>query len=75
MSVYCTLRVVDLVCFIVRITITEFFLMACVRALAHGEDLLQGMLSADIVGFHAFDHARSVLSRQVMLECMNIDHV
>lgn len=32
------------------------------RALAHGDDLLQGMLSADIVGFHAFDHARYVLS-------------
>eukprot|EP00752_Nemacystus_decipiens_P011628 g10323.t1 len=32
------------------------------RALAHGEDLLQGMLSADIVGFHAFDHARHFLN-------------
>ena len=31
------------------------------RALAHGDDLLQGMLSADIVGFHAFDHARFVV--------------
>lgn len=33
------------------------------RALAHGDDLLQGMLSADIVGFHAFDHARYVLAK------------
>ncbi|CAM9322431.1 unnamed protein product [Pylaiella littoralis] len=32
------------------------------RALAHGEELLQGMLSADIVGFHAFDHARHFLN-------------
>eukprot|EP00904_Undaria_pinnatifida_P011972 jgi/Undpi1/7905/HiC_scaffold_24.g10377.m1 len=32
------------------------------RALAHGDDLLQGMLSADIVGFHAFDHARHFLN-------------
>jgi Glycosyltransferase family 20 len=32
------------------------------RALAHGELLLQGMLSANIVGFHAFDHARHFLN-------------
>ncbi|CBJ31301.1 Trehalose 6-phosphate synthase, family GT20 / Trehalose 6-phosphate phosphatase [Ectocarpus siliculosus] len=32
------------------------------RALAHGEELLQGVLSADIVGFHAFDHARHFLN-------------
>ncbi|KAG5184819.1 trehalose 6-phosphate phosphatase [Tribonema minus] len=32
------------------------------RALAHGELLLQGMLSANIVGFHSFDHARHFLN-------------
>ncbi|CAM9720797.1 unnamed protein product [Discosporangium mesarthrocarpum] len=32
------------------------------RALAHGDELLQGMLSANIVGFHAFDHARHFLN-------------
>lgn len=46
------------------VTLFSFFAsFACVvRALAHGEDLLQGMLSADIVRFHAFDYARYVIS-------------
>jgi trehalose-6-phosphate synthase len=42
-----------------------FTLLLCTqifRALAHGELLLQGMLSANIVGFHAFDHARHFLN-------------
>lgn len=32
------------------------------RALYCGEDLLKGMLSADVIGFHAFDHARHFLN-------------
>lgn len=32
------------------------------RALAQGEVLLEGMLSASVVGFHAFDHARHFLN-------------
>ncbi|EJK77054.1 hypothetical protein THAOC_01139, partial [Thalassiosira oceanica] len=32
------------------------------RELQHGEDLLDGMLQADVVGFHAFDHARHFLN-------------
>ena len=31
------------------------------RELEHGEALLEGMLHADVVGFHAFDHARHFL--------------
>jgi trehalose-6-phosphate synthase len=45
--------------------IVAFTLLVCTqifRALAHGELLLQGMLSANIVGFHAFDHARHFLN-------------
>lgn len=32
------------------------------RELEHGEALLEGMLHADVVGFHAFDHARHFLN-------------
>ena len=32
------------------------------RELQHGEALLDGMLQADVVGFHAFDHARHFLN-------------
>jgi len=32
------------------------------RELEHGEAILEGMLNADIVGFHAFDHARHFLN-------------
>mmetsp|Transcript_44982 Transcript_44982/g.140907 ORF Transcript_44982/g.140907 Transcript_44982/m.140907 type:complete len:1068 (-) Transcript_44982:2259-5462(-) len=32
------------------------------RTLSCGEALLQGMVSADVVGFHAFDHARHFLN-------------
>jgi hypothetical protein len=32
------------------------------RELECGEDILQGMLHADVVGFHAFDHARHFLN-------------
>jgi len=32
------------------------------RSLQHGEELLLGMLSADVIGFHAFDHARHFLN-------------
>ncbi|CAM9312632.1 unnamed protein product [Phaeothamnion confervicola] len=51
-----------------RRTSTVFFLhipfptSQIFRALAHGELLLRGMLSANFVGFHAFDHARHFLN-------------
>lgn len=32
------------------------------RELEHGEALLEGMLHADVIGFHAFDHARHFLN-------------
>ena len=32
------------------------------RELEHGEAILEGMLNADVVGFHAFDHARHFLN-------------
>jgi trehalose 6-phosphate synthase/phosphatase len=32
------------------------------RELEHGEALLEGMLHADLIGFHAFDHARHFLN-------------
>lgn len=32
------------------------------RELEHGESILEGMLHADVVGFHAFDHARHFLN-------------
>jgi len=32
------------------------------RELEHGEAILEGMLHADVVGFHAFDHARHFLN-------------
>ncbi|KAL3826455.1 hypothetical protein ACHAXA_011264 [Cyclostephanos tholiformis] len=32
------------------------------RELEHGEDLLEGMLHADVIGFHAFDHTRHFLN-------------
>jgi trehalose-6-phosphate synthase len=32
------------------------------RELQHGEAILEGMLHADVVGFHAFDHARHFLN-------------
>jgi len=32
------------------------------RELEHGEALLEGVLHADVVGFHAFDHARHFLN-------------
>jgi len=32
------------------------------RELERGEELLEGMLHADVVGFHAFDHARHFLN-------------
>ncbi len=32
------------------------------RALYCGDELLQGMLCADVIGFHAFDHARHFLN-------------
>ena len=32
------------------------------RELEHGEALLEGMLNADVIGFHAFDHARHFLN-------------
>eukprot|EP00574_Skeletonema_japonicum_P002749 CAMPEP_0201713144 /NCGR_PEP_ID=MMETSP0593-20130828/54_1 /ASSEMBLY_ACC=CAM_ASM_000672 /TAXON_ID=267983 /ORGANISM="Skeletonema japonicum, Strain CCMP2506" /LENGTH=1314 /DNA_ID=CAMNT_0048202233 /DNA_START=31 /DNA_END=3975 /DNA_ORIENTATION=- len=32
------------------------------RELEHGEALLEGILHADVVGFHAFDHARHFLN-------------
>lgn len=32
------------------------------RELKHGEAILEGMLHADVVGFHAFDHARHFLN-------------
>jgi trehalose 6-phosphate synthase/phosphatase len=32
------------------------------RELECGEEILQGMLHADVVGFHAFDHARHFLN-------------
>jgi len=32
------------------------------RELEHGESILEGILHADVVGFHAFDHARHFLN-------------
>jgi len=32
------------------------------RELEHGERLLEGVLGADVIGFHAFDHARHFLN-------------
>lgn len=32
------------------------------REIVHGEEILEGMLHADVVGFHAFDHARHFLT-------------
>jgi trehalose 6-phosphate synthase/phosphatase len=32
------------------------------RSLQHGQELLTGILNADVVGFHAFDHARHFLN-------------
>ena len=32
------------------------------REIDHGEEILEGMLHADVVGFHAFDHARHFLT-------------
>ncbi len=34
----------------------------CFRELECGEEILKGMLHADVVGFHAFDHARHFLN-------------
>ena len=31
------------------------------RTLAHREEILEGILSADVVGFHTFNHARHFL--------------
>lgn len=43
------------------------------RELECGEDLLQGMLHADVVGFHAFDHARHFLNATKRIMGLNYE--
>lgn len=43
------------------------------RELECGEELLQGMLHADVVGFHAFDHARHFLNATKRIMGLNYE--
>jgi trehalose 6-phosphate synthase/phosphatase len=43
------------------------------RELECGEDILQGMLHADVVGFHAFDHARHFLNASKRIMGLNYE--
>jgi trehalose 6-phosphate synthase/phosphatase len=45
------------------------------RELECGESLLQGMLHADVVGFHAFDHARHFLNAAKRILGLNYDSI
>jgi trehalose 6-phosphate synthase/phosphatase len=46
------------ICFFLHI---PFSTSQIFRSLQHGHELLRGMLASDVVGFHAFDHARHFL--------------
>mmetsp|Transcript_29162 Transcript_29162/g.58248 ORF Transcript_29162/g.58248 Transcript_29162/m.58248 type:complete len:1101 (-) Transcript_29162:54-3356(-) len=62
-----------------RTTSTIFFLhipfptSQVFRELECGEWILEGMLSADVVGFHAFDHARHFLNASKRLMGLNYE--
>ncbi|GMI02684.1 hypothetical protein TrVE_jg6927 [Triparma verrucosa] len=62
-----------------RTTNTIFFLhipfptSQVFRELEYGEPILEGMLSADVVGFHAFDHARHFLNASKRLMGLNYE--
>ncbi|KAL3910240.1 MAG: hypothetical protein SGILL_007770, partial [Bacillariaceae sp.] len=43
------------------------------RELECGEEILQGMLHADVVGFHAFDHARHFLNASKRIMGLNYE--
>ncbi|OEU17281.1 Glyco_transf_20-domain-containing protein [Fragilariopsis cylindrus CCMP1102] len=45
------------------------------RELECGEDILQGMLHADVVGFHAFDHARHFLNANKRIMGLNYENL
>lgn len=45
------------------------------RELECGEDILQGMLHADVVGFHAFDHARHFLNANKRILGLNYENL
>jgi trehalose 6-phosphate synthase/phosphatase len=45
------------------------------RELECGEQILQGMLHADVVGFHAFDHARHFLNAAKRILGLNYDSI
>jgi len=45
------------------------------RELECGEDILQGMLHADVVGFHAFDHARHFLNANKRIMGLNHENL
>ncbi|GKY96224.1 hypothetical protein MPSEU_000582300 [Mayamaea pseudoterrestris] len=45
------------------------------RELECGESLLQGMLHADVVGFHAFDHARHFLNAAKRILGLNYESI
>jgi trehalose 6-phosphate synthase/phosphatase len=43
------------------------------RELECGEDILEGMLHADVVGFHAFDHVRHFLNASKRIMGLNYE--
>ena len=45
------------------------------RELECGEEILQGMLHADVVGFHAFDHARHFLNANKRIMGLNYENL
>jgi len=45
------------------------------RELECGEQILQGMLHADVVGFHAFDHARHFLNANKRIMGLNYENL